>query len=342
MKKPSAMAALFEGVRGELAAGATGEQVGVEAKPSSPAENLLLRRESTLKDAAEGRRITRVQRKIAPSRCRMWERHNRRYDLLDEVSCADLIEGFKAKGKQEFAAIVRPLEGVDGVEFEVICGARRHWTATYLKWDLLVEIRELSDEEAFVLSDLENRDRQDISDYERAVDYRDALGLYYDGNKSRMAEHIGIDRTYLGRLLDVADLPEYILEAVVDVRQIRVAYVRELKAVTQNPKMREADQIIARDAVLEKSRALKEEGPQEAGVVFKELIAAAKQLKVRSAAAPRARSITSYVAKGSGKVALEAKRRKGALVMTIPGGSGATTDELLDQMRVLLDQHNRN
>jgi hypothetical protein len=61
-------------------------------------------------------------------------------------------------------------------EYEVICGARRHWTVAWLRannyrqFRFLVEVRELSDEEAFRLSDIENRDREDISDYERAID----------------------------------------------------------------------------------------------------------------------------------------------------------------------------
>lgn len=90
MKKTTTMSALFEGVRDELAADEKAGSTEAKSEVSSPAENLLVRRESTLKDAAEGRRITRVQRKVDPGRCRMWERHNRRYDLLDEqrgVNC---------------------------------------------------------------------------------------------------------------------------------------------------------------------------------------------------------------------------------------------------------------
>ena len=33
----------------------------------------------------------------------------------------------------------------------------------------------MSDEEAFRLADIENREREDISDYERAIDYGDAI-----------------------------------------------------------------------------------------------------------------------------------------------------------------------
>ena len=39
----------------------------------------------------------------------MWAGHNRAYDLLTPENCADLIEGMKAQGQQEFPAIVRRL-----------------------------------------------------------------------------------------------------------------------------------------------------------------------------------------------------------------------------------------
>ena len=53
-----------------------------------------------------------------------------------------------------------------------------------------VEIRELTDEEAFRLSDIENRAREDISDFERARDYLRALDAYYGGKQQEMAERI--------------------------------------------------------------------------------------------------------------------------------------------------------
>jgi ParB family chromosome partitioning protein len=34
----------------------------------------------------------------------------------------------------------------------------------------LIQVRDMTDEECFLYSDLEKRDRDDISDYERAID----------------------------------------------------------------------------------------------------------------------------------------------------------------------------
>ena len=77
---------------------------------------------------------------VDPTRCRLWQHHNRDYELLNAERCADLIAGFRTLGCQERPAIVRSLKGEarigpDGVEhdFEVLSGARRHWTVSWLR-----------------------------------------------------------------------------------------------------------------------------------------------------------------------------------------------------------------
>src|SRR3546814_19216722 len=85
-------------------------------------------------------------------------------------------------------AIVRRVGNDPGHDFEVISGARRHWSVSWLREHnypdirYLVEIRNLTDEQAFRISDLENRARKDLSDLERARDYLKALDLYYRGS----------------------------------------------------------------------------------------------------------------------------------------------------------------
>ena len=159
---------------------------------------------------------------VPPARVRLWEEHNRRYDLLDDKRCADLIDSFKRTGRQEFAAVVRPVNDDPQHDYELICGARRHWTTSYLGWDLLVEVRALDDRQAFTLQDIENRDREDISDYERAVDYKNALPKYFDNNRASMSKFLEIDRGNLSRLLDLADLPPPLVDVYHDVRELKV------------------------------------------------------------------------------------------------------------------------
>lgn len=184
-------------------------------------------------------------RRIDPAQARMWDRHNRAYDLLTEDNCRDLIDGIRSQGQQEFPAIVRRTGDAD-VPYEVICGARRHFAVTWLRANnhpqigYLVEIRDLTDEEAFRLSDIENRDRDDISDYERAVDYLKALDLYYRGSQKEMAARMEVSPTWLSRYLQLARLPQEIVAAFPSIHDLREVHARTLRPHLGRPKEEEA------------------------------------------------------------------------------------------------------
>ncbi len=156
-----------------------------QARSSRLGMGVLSGRSNRLAELATGAVVSRTHELIDPARCRMWAGHNREYEALSEERCRDLIESLKAQGKQEVPAIVRRVRDDPAFDFEVICGARRHWSVSWLRahnypeFRFLVEIRDLTDEEAFRLADLENRARADISDYERARDYLRALDHYY-------------------------------------------------------------------------------------------------------------------------------------------------------------------
>jgi len=181
---------------------------------------------------------------VDPARCRMWARHNRRYDLLSEVSCADLLEGLRSQGEQEFPAIVRAVTDSADHDYEVICGARRHWSVSFLRnvehrpIKFLIEVRDLEDEAAFRLSDVENRARDDISDYERALDYRAAVEDFYNGVARRMAERMEVSDQWLSRFLELAKLPTVIVEAFGDIRELRENHARLIKPLLSDDQAR--------------------------------------------------------------------------------------------------------
>ena len=207
----------------------------------------FLKRASALDARVTGAVEEKTLHWVDPAECRMWAGHNRAYDLLTEERCRDLIDGIRAQGRQEFPAIVRPA-GEGPQRYEVICGARRHFAVSWLRangytqFRYLIEVRELSDEEAFRLADIENREREDLSDYERARDYARALELYYGGEQKRMAERLEVSPAWLSRYLALARLPDEIVGAYADLTHIRERHARALTAA-----MRGAD---ARKAVL--------------------------------------------------------------------------------------------
>ena len=192
--------------------------------PAVPRPNRVAARERASRDANGPDASSGpggVVRQIDPDRLRLWMDHNRDYDALSESNCRDLIDSFRSNG-QQLPAIGRPVPGEAGLDAELVVGARRLWTARYLGRPLLVETRALNDREAFVLMDLENRSRRDISDLERARDYRRALPKHFADNVSRMAESLSIDRGNFTKLLALADLPDEIVAAYGDERELRV------------------------------------------------------------------------------------------------------------------------
>ncbi|MCB1341084.1 MAG: ParB/RepB/Spo0J family partition protein [Pseudooceanicola sp.] len=262
--------------------------LGTDAPTPDRAGARFLKRSTSMAEQAAGQRQEKVLRLVDPATCVMWARHNRAYDLLTADNCRDLIDGILSQGQQEFPAVVRrlrPAHEGQGPEFEVICGARRHFAISWLrannypKFRYLVEERELTDEEAFRLADIENRDREDISDLERARDYAGAVDSYYGGKQKLMAERLQVSEGWLSRYLALARLDPRIVAAFASIRDVKELHARKLKPLLADGS--------GRDAILAEADKLAEEqraGPVSAAQVMTRLQAAAKPRKVRAAA----------------------------------------------------------
>jgi ParB family chromosome partitioning protein len=216
-----------------------GDDVSAKFTPN-PDHYRITDRFAGMGQAIAGERVTKVEYHIDPARCRIWEGNGRRYDLLNEANCADLIEGFKAQGKQEYAAVVRRVNDDPNYDFEVITGTRRHWTVSWLRahnypqFKFYVDVRNLTDEEAFRLADIENRDRRDISDYERGVDYARAIANYYHGSQKAMAERLEMSPGYLSKFLALAALPDWVVGAYKDVTHLNTTHAPGLNKLLKS------------------------------------------------------------------------------------------------------------
>lgn len=267
-------------------------------RPARMGVGVLSGRSNRLAELASGALITRSQELVDPARCKMWSEHNRDYGLLNEERCADLIDTLKAKGHQEFPAIVRRVKDDPDFDFEVICGARRHWSITWLRnnhypeFRFLVEPRELTDEEAFRIADLENRAREDLTDIERARDYLRALDRHYGGRQKTMAERMNVTETWLSRYLDLSRLPDLLMVAFPDRGALGIRHAMELKALLKPEERR--DRAFAEAARIAK---LHQSGEAGAPAAVKDIIRAL----ARAADAPK----KSGSPKKSGKPAPE-------------------------------------
>lgn len=294
----------------------------------------LAGRHTRIAELASGSVVTRAQELVDPARCRMWSEHNRDYERLTEVRCADLIESLKAQGRQETPAIVRRVRGDPDHDFEVICGARRHWAVSWLRrntypdFRYLVEVRELTDEEAFRLSDLENRAREDLSDQERARDYLRALDLHYGGRQKTMAQRLNVTESWLSRYLDLARLPADLLRAFPEPHELGIKHVTQLK-----PLLKPDDR---RERVLTEARRLGREGEGLSGANTPAIIRLLTAAADRTATAPKKSGpskksglpplSTFRCREGRPILRIDAHDRKGLSMTFFPRGGGSRED----------------
>jgi ParB family chromosome partitioning protein len=286
--------------------------------------------------------VGRTVEQVDPARCRIWSEHNRDYAKLDEDRCADLIESFKAQGRQEFPAIVRRVQNEPGIDFEVISGARRHWTVSWLRqhnyadFRYLVEVRELTDEEAFRISDLENRARDDLSDIERARDYLKALGRHYGGKQKDMAERLKVSEAWLSRYLDLARLPTELVAAFADPHELKIKHVTQLKPLLK-PDDR-AKRVLAEAGVIAAGKG--EGAPLKPQDVLRRLAGAADPPK-RSGSPKKSGKVVPEVitsAKGTPVLRIDAKGRK-ELSLTLLLQAGATRADAEQAIATLLSSY---
>jgi len=92
----------------------------------------------------------------------------------------------------------------------------------------------LTDEEAFLLSDAENEGRKDLSDYEKACDWADALECYYNHKVERLATAINKPRSAVYRYLELASMDARIVAAYDSPLDIKTDHASKLSKVMKS------------------------------------------------------------------------------------------------------------
>jgi ParB family transcriptional regulator, chromosome partitioning protein len=181
--------------------------------------------------------LTRKVVSVDPHRCRVWPLHDRLMDQVNEASCAAEIQSFKNSG-QMIAALGRPLHGDPDHDVEIIYGVRRLFVASLVQKPLIVELRELTDRQAIVALDLENRQRQDLSPYERGLSFTRWLRSGQFDSQEEMASALQVSTAHVSRLLKLARLPSVVVSAFGSGAQIRETWGLELIDALDDPDRR--------------------------------------------------------------------------------------------------------
>jgi ParB family chromosome partitioning protein len=267
---------------------------------------------------------------VNPFRCKVWDLHDRLDHLIVEDTCRDEISSFARHG-QLIAALGRPLRNHADYDIELICGARRLFVARHLNVQLLVDLRDLTDQDAIIAMDMENRQRQDISPYERGLSFARCLRSGYFKSQEHLAKALKISQSQVSRLLTLARLPSVVVNAFTSPLDIREGWGPDLVGALQDIKKR--------DATIVRARSLASATPRLPAVdVYQHLISASvKGRKLRT------RSRDEVVTDIDGTALFRVRPQEKAIAVLLPrdGTSQETLSAICDAIRDVLQRRNR-
>jgi ParB family chromosome partitioning protein len=231
--------------------------------------------------------------------------------------------------------VVRRISDDPAHDYELIAGTRRHWSISWLRANnypetqLLAQVQNLDNESAFRLADLENRARRDVSDFERARNYREALKTFYGDRQNRMAERLNLSKGWLSKMLTVAALPDWAVAAYASQAdiQLKVCYQLAQRLVAlagDDPKTLRGAKSEAEAIAADQAKRRKQAQPCIASSeVTKRMYEATHEAAGQDESLFHADSVH-----GRPAVAILSANRNGATVR-IHAGSGASDAEIL-------------
>jgi ParB family chromosome partitioning protein len=183
---------------------------------------------------------------LQPAECAVWDGNPRDVARLSPEGCRSLIESIATEGGNRVPVLVRRSSEGSDLPYELLVGSRRRFAVDWLNHNGRPELRlsalvvDVSDEEAFRIADLENRERADITEIDRARSYQAAVDRFYGGVQSKMALALNLSNSQLSRLLSLAQLPEEVVDAFPARSELRVRHAEVLTPLLRRPELRAA------------------------------------------------------------------------------------------------------
>lgn len=320
----------------EALASVPAEPTSASVEVPSPATrpNFTNKRLEAFGEAA--RIVKRPTIRLKPAECSIWPGNARDYSLLDEHRLRSLIDSILAEGGNRVPTVVRRTPN-GPLPYELVTGTRRHWAISWLNAnhypdiDLIAIIEDLDDEAAFRLADIENREREDISDLERGANYKAAVEAYYGGVQLRMAERLKISKSQLSRYIALTEIPPFIVSAFHSPMDLQAKYAEKLLPLLRDRSFREtienaADQIASEQSFRRSGDEQPIAGPEVLGRLLK------------SVESTRGRAQKATISCGLGREigTVEKDQRRALTVTLVP--SDLTTDAILEALRPIIEQ----
>jgi len=277
---------------------------------------------------------------VDPRECRVWPGNQRAAYHLNELSCEDLIDSFRTSGLQHTPAFARLRKANDGTCYEIIAGRRRLWAASWVRehhrpdFELRVKLLDITDEEASWLTDSENRDRDDVSDYERALFYVGVMKSGYYESQRDMANRYNMDEKRLSEYFLLAEIPSQIVNAFAKWSDLKIYHSSRLQKLLNA--LPSSDRVIKRATLLhleQEERRLAGRPLMSGAQVYRALLEAGR----KSAGGGRG-PICEFKYDDRTHLRIKACTPNG-ITMVVPQGNGASIDEMVRSFRACLKQY---
>ncbi|MFZ2998584.1 ParB/RepB/Spo0J family partition protein [Sphingobium sp.] len=304
-----------------------------QATPAPPRTNYTNKRLEAFGEAA--RIVKRPTIRLKPAECSVWPGNARDYTLLDEYRLRSLIDSILAEGGNRIPAVVRRTPQGE-LPYELVTGTRRHWAIAWLNAnhypdiELVAIIEDLDDEAAFRLADIENREREDISDLERGANYKAAVDRFYGGVQLRMAERLKISKSQLSRYIALTEIPPLLVSAFHSPMDMQAKYAEKLLPLLRDPAARAKLEAVADEIASEQSfRRSGDEQPISGAEVMARMI---KATTVKG----RVQKTRIAASSGASLGQVDKDQQKMLTLSLVP--SDLSTDAILEALRPIIEQ----
>lgn len=209
---------------------------------------------------------------VEPSDCRPWKFHNRDNVWMNVDKCQDLISSIRKNG-QKVPIFARKIENdPDGKNWEIIAGRRRWFACNHLGIKIRVKATDANDRECAILMNLENKDRNDISEFEDAISFKQQLEANLFDSQDEMAIALDLKKSKLSKMLSAAKIVEYkeIIDLFKDITLLKINPVYSLVLLLEKNGINE--ELIIKKAQYMREVISSRKVPIKTNVIISELI----------------------------------------------------------------------
>ncbi|MFN3920989.1 MAG: ParB/RepB/Spo0J family partition protein [Caldimicrobium sp.] len=171
-----------------------------------------------------------------------------RITFKEDESFQELLRSIQEKGIIQPIVVRKVTEGL----YECVAGERRLRAAKKLGLKTIpVIIKDLSDEEALLISVVENLQRKDLNPMEVAIAYKNLMDRF-NLTQEEIAERVGKDRATVANFIRLLKLPQEIQKDLLE-EKLTVGHAKALLSLPT-----EELQLKARNLILEKNLSVRE------------------------------------------------------------------------------------